>query len=424
MRSLFEEEEKEDAINQLTVDLIARYYPLSNEEVVKYQGLFFTKEPNLIWNKLINWDYDLIEALKDIFDWDHIWYLPNIKFDISFFQKYESKINFEAITTSHNIIWSDEFVKAYGDRFIVNSSNLFSAALSNINFIRIHKDRMDWGKSSYRLNFGFTDNYINEFKDYLDWDSFSNNPHLPLTFEFYQKYKDKWNIDNLSSNPASLPLIYEFPTKINWNWDQVILNNGITYDQKSFDFIFKHYESAHALKDIESDFLKKNPIVYFLHSLIVKERDISFFFNSKYLKYMQFDLLSKKDSIKMSKEFIEVFKDKLNFKERNLIKNIKDVIDENFIIQNHMLFDFNHYSIYDLPISRETLFKYSSDINWNLLSRSQKLDWDWEFIQENWDKLNDYHLKQNKGVYEKLIFNSLSKDEILIFLDSQLFDKK
>ena len=32
----FEKEEKETALNQLKVDLVSRYYPFSKEEVLKY----------------------------------------------------------------------------------------------------------------------------------------------------------------------------------------------------------------------------------------------------------------------------------------------------------------------------------------------------------------------------------------------------
>jgi hypothetical protein len=432
MKSLFEEEEKETAINHLKVDLIARFYPLTKDEVIKYKEILFNNASHIVWNKLIHWDYDLIEVLKDKLDWDSIWRLPNIKFDLNFFKKYEDRINFKSITSANSIEWSDEFVAAYGDKFEVDERNLLSKALSNFNFVKMHKDKMDWRKSSSLLNFEFTDQSMSEIIDYIDWDSFSRNSSLPLTFEFFQKYEDKWNLDNLSLNPASLSLIYVFPEKINWNWNNVISNRNIKYDQKSFDFIYKYYQIAHSKKEFKHDWSKNNPFYCFMSLLILRDIDMSFFLNEKYISFCTtdkfstpifFNNLSRKSTLKLSIEFIEKYKDKLNFKESALIRNLKDVIDEAFIIKNHILFDFNHYSISDLPISRHTLFKYSSNIDWNWLSRSQTLDWNWEFIKENWDKLNDYILANNKGLYERLILNSLSKEEVIAFLDSQGLNK-
>jgi hypothetical protein len=420
MKSLFEEEEKETAINQLKVELIARFYPLTNDEVIKYKEVLFNNESHIVWNKLIHWDYDLIEVLKDKLDWDSIWRFPNIKFDLNFFKKYEDRINFKSITSSNSIEWSDEFVAAYGDKFEVDERNILSKALSNINFVRIHKDVIDWCKSSRYLNFGFTDSSMNEFENYIDWDSFSNNPNLPLTFEFLQKYKDKWNYNSLSWNPASLPLIFEFPTMIDWNWDLVIVNRGLKYNQDNFNFIFKHYSDKHQLKNFENPKYKNYAIYYFLHRLVQMNRDISSFFNDNYLKFMSFDLLSSKEQLNLNLDFITKYKDKLNFKDRNLIRNISEIVTEDFIIMNIEKFDLNTRYIYNLPISRDFIFYYIKDIDWRVLSRSRKLDWNWDFLNEHWDKFHTTALSENIGIYEKLINQTMSKSDIINFLDLQL----
>lgn len=39
MRSLFEKEEKEAALNQLKVDLISRFYPFTKDVVLKYKSV-------------------------------------------------------------------------------------------------------------------------------------------------------------------------------------------------------------------------------------------------------------------------------------------------------------------------------------------------------------------------------------------------
>jgi hypothetical protein len=261
---------------------------------------------------------------------------------------------------------------------------------------------------------------MNEFENYIDWASFSNNPNLPLTFEFLEKYKDKWDYNSLSWNPASLPLIFEFPTMKDWNWDLVIVNRGLKYNQDNFNFIFKHYSDKHQLKNFENPKHKNYAIYYFLHRLVQMNRDISYFFNDNYLKFMSFDLLSSKEQLNLNLDFITKYKDKLNFKDRNLIRNISKIINEDFIIDNIEKFDVINHNIYNLPISQDFILKYINDVDWNWLSRSRNFNWDWNFLNEHWSVLNVHSLSTNDGIYERLINQTMTKSDIINFLNLQL----
>jgi hypothetical protein len=64
------------------------------------------------------------------------------------------------------------------------------------------------------------------------------------------------------------------------------------------------------------------------------------------------------------------------------------------------------------------LSKLNNKVNWNSLSSSKKLDWSWEFIDIKFDKFNFFRLSENKGLYEQVILNKMTKKEIFEYLDS------
>ena len=113
MRSLFEKEEKETALNQLKVDLISRFYPFSKDEVIKYQRVLNFDRYHLISNESIEWDNEQLESLYDKIDWTAIWKIKNINLDFEFFKKYEKQINFSSIHLSKNIKWTDNLLAEF-----------------------------------------------------------------------------------------------------------------------------------------------------------------------------------------------------------------------------------------------------------------------------------------------------------------------
>ena len=117
MRSLFEKEEKETALNQLRVDLISRFYPFSKDEVLKFKSILNFDRYHLMNNDSIIWDSEILEKLDNKIDWSAIWKIKNIKLDVAFFKKYEAKIEFSSIHLSKNIEWTNNLLTEYGDRF-------------------------------------------------------------------------------------------------------------------------------------------------------------------------------------------------------------------------------------------------------------------------------------------------------------------
>jgi len=424
MKSLFEKEEKETALNQLKVDLICRFYPFSKEEILKYKSVLNFDCYQLMNNEFIEWDVNLIDSLVDKVDWTAIWKLKNISLDFEFFNKYDDKIDFRSIHLSKNIKWSENILAIYGDKFDWSKSLITKEPLSTIDNLRRFKDKLDWSFVSQIINIEFNENVIEEFAEKWDWKKLSSNKNLPISVEFIQKHINQLDFDALSQNPKSIVLIYEYPTSKKWNWEKVILNPAIKYNKESFDFIFSHYKRHYEANKFTNPFRLKMALPSFLFLVFTRQQnDLSYFINVDFIKYLPWENLCKFSNTKLSLYFIEKYKEKLNFKESEFIRNHREIITTEFILANSDLFNSEHYPFYYLPITIELLSKYESQINWNNLSSSEKLDWTWDYIDLNFDKLNLFRLGENKGIFEKLIIGKLSKQEIFEFLDNELKKK-
>lgn len=401
MKSLFEKEEKETALNQLKVDLISRFYPFSKEEILKYKSAINFDYSQLMNNEFVEWDIDLIDVLVDKIDWTAIWKLKNISLDFEFFNKYDDKIDYTSIHLSKNIKWSENLLNIYGDKFDWSEWLITKEPLSTIENLRRFKDKLDWSFVSQRINIEFNNNVIEEFAEKWDWKKLSSNNNLTISVEFIQKHINQLDFDELSQNPKSIDLIYKYPTSKKWNWERVILNPAIKYNKEYFDFIFSHYKRYYEGNEFTNPIMKKMALPSFLFRIFTRQRkDLSYFLNNDFIKYLPWKNLCKFSNTKLSLYFIENYKEKLNFKESEFIRNHRDIITTEFILANFDLFNSKHYTFYYLPITIELLSKYESQINWYNLSISEKLDWTWDYIDLNFDKMNLFRLRENKGIFE------------------------
>lgn len=421
MKKLFEKEEKENALNQLKIDLISRFFPFSKEEVLQYKLILSSDHNHLMNNVLIEWDSEMLDELSDKIDWTAIWQIKNINLDFDFFKKYESQVDFSSIHFSKNIIWSDNLLSEFGDKFDWSKWLITKEPLSTIENLRRFEDKLDWIYVSQRLNIDFSDAVLEEFADKWNWQKLSSNPNLPLSIEFIKKYIDKLDFDNLSQNPRSLELIYKYPASKRWNWERVLWNPAIIFNRESFDFIFYYYKKLYEPKTSNNEFLERMALSSFLFRVFMRPfNDKSFFLNEEFIKYLPWDNLCKYSNTKLSMAFIEKYKDKLNFKETMFLRTNCDIITTEFVGANSELFNPEHSSFYYLPITIELLGKYDSKINWNNLSSCEKLDWTWEYIDLHFDKFHLFSLSENQGIYEKLIKDKLTKQQIFGFLDDEI----
>jgi hypothetical protein len=419
MKSLFEKEEKETAIRQLKVNLISRFYAFAKGEVLTYKSVLNFDRYHLMNNDTIQWDMDLLDSLSEKVDWSALWKIKNIKLDLSFFKKYDSKIDFSSIHLSKNIEWSDRLLLEYGDRFDWSRSLITKEPLSTIENLRKHKAKLDWSLVSQRISIEFTESILEEFSDKWDWKNLSANEHLPLSVEFIEKHAEQLDFDVLSQNPKAIGLIYKYPAFKKWNWAEVILNPAVNYSKDSFDFLYSQYRRQYETKEFTNTLLKKMALPSFLSRVLSRQRnDISYFLRDDFKEYLPWENLGKFCNTKFTLNFIEENKNNLNFKESEFIRNNCDVFSIDFIEDNIDLFNPTHDSFYYLPLTINLLSKLNNKVNWNSLSSSKKLDWSWEFIDIKFDKFNFFRLSENKGLYEQVILNKMTKKEIFEYLDS------
>ena len=425
MKSLFEIEEKENSKSQLIIDLLSRYYHFSSEELYQYIPILNIDRHHLMMNDSVDWDHKLFEILKDDLDWKSIHVLKSAVFDFDFFKKHGEHIDFNTIHISKNIKWSKELLHEFGDKFDWSKWLIIEKPLSCIDNLRRFKDRLNWEIISQYINIEFDESVLNEFSDKWNWVKLSSNTSLPVTTEFVQRYSDKLDFNALSQNPKSIDLIYRYPNAKHWNWDKIIINRGIVYNKESFDLIFKKFKSHHEAKEFSNPTLKKMALPSFLFTVFMhQQNDINFFLNDAFIKCLPWRSLCKYCKTELSMSFIEKHKDLLNFRESEFISHNSDIISTDFIKTNLDLFDTEHHSFYKLPLTIEIINKYNDKINWRYLSSCKKLDWNWEFINIHYEKFDWSRLSENQGIFEKLILNLMSKENIIDFLDIELINKR
>jgi hypothetical protein len=240
-----------------------------------------------------------------------------------------------------------------------------------------------------------------------------------LPIDFIQKHYESLDFFKLSSNPAALPLIYKYPSSKHWNWFKVISNKGLVYNQSTFDFLFPFYKIyiKSKLKPPVSD---NYVILSFIHNVFRDfPGDLSFFLQEKFTPFIPWDILSRKDFLKLDFNFIDTYKAKLNFHNLSLSYAIKDCITPAFIIENKNLFDWDGVSFYNLPLTIELVINHLDDINFFLLANCEKFDWNWSFIEEYVYGFSKFRLSVNESIYKQLIEIPLSKDEIFSILQKK-----
>lgn len=418
MKKLNKIEEKENLINQLKFDLISRFHPLSNKEVIKYKSVLNFDGYALMNNEHINWDIELIKLVKDKIVSSAFWKLKNIKFDLTFFDEFNDIIDYSSIHISKNIKWSKKLIDNYGVKFDWSNYLINQEGLCTIENIRRFKDILDWSKVSETLNLPISDEMIVEFKDYWIWSKLSLNKNLPISLEFLEKYKDLLDFDNLSKNPSCLPFILKYAKSKRWNWNNVIINPGLEYNDKTFRLVFRYYSKQnlhiHQINSINF----KSILPLFLKRVFWAPFTIkTYFLKDLFIEHFPWDIVSK-SNIVVNKEFINTYKENINFKENEFLKNNKNIIDSDFISNNIELFNLKSYSFYTLNLDNSIIEKSINDIDWINLSSCENIDWSWDFISNNLEKLHLCRLSENKKAYNDLIKNRLSNEDIFSFLDN------
>jgi hypothetical protein len=413
MSHLFEDLEKEETLNQLKIDLLSRFYFFNRAELIEYSDELNFGYYYLMENESINWDYELIDLLKDKIDWDGLWKIKNIIINYDFIKKYEGRIDFQTLALSKFVNWTTKILEDFEDKLDWSSSINSISLFNNYEILKKYSERLNWDKVSLFNESVSDEKFIIEFENKLNWQKLSANKNLHISPEFLMKHRDKLDINLISKNTCYVNLIFKYPNEIEWNWDNVIVNPGINYDEISSKFIFENYYKYYKAQNKRIK-TKDFAIRTFLHRIFeFYPNDKTYFLKEEFQKFINWENISSYNDTKLPLDFIIANKTKFNFKNHGFISDHRDIITTKFIEDNLGLFDTTHYSFYYLPITKEIIKKLGEMINWNNLSSCIKFNWTWEFIEENLDKLNLHRVSKNKGVYDLLLSKSIDKCEIL-----------
>jgi hypothetical protein len=409
---------KEEMFNQLKIDLISTFFPLTNEDVLKYKDVLNFDRYCLMNNNNIYWDKELIKSTIDKIDPTALWKLKNLNIDISFFDEFDEIIDYSSIQLSRNILWDKKIVDKYGEKFdwskyLINRDNL-----CNIENIRRFKDKFDWSSVSQTLKLPIDNNFIDEFKEYIDWKKFSLNENLPISLEFLEKYKDNLDFDNLSRNPKCIDIILKYPKSKRWFWSNVIINSGLKYNDENFKLVFHYYCKNFPWKTTINQINYKIAMFNFLKRIFhFPFTDKEYFLNEKFIEFIPWDVFSKSNAT-INSEFFDKYKSKIDLNEYEFLRHNGHLIERDFISNNIELFNLKSYGFYNLDIDISIIENNKNEITWFWVASCKNLDWSWSFISDNYENLNFYRLAENESVYNQLIRDKLSNDEIYYFLEN------
>jgi hypothetical protein len=253
-------------------DLIARFYPLTNDFIVKNQSLSL-KRVLLVKNESIKWDVDLIDALNreefcwrifgqpfadygapsadwsftfikhfgDYLNWEFMSDNPYIGWNEAMLDYFSEKIDWKRFSRNNRIPISKAFLKKYFDKldWIAISQ---SAPLTE-EIVHEYENYIDWDQLSFNASFRWSLDFIRRNENRLNWDNLSSNQSLPWSFSFFSDYLDRFNFKHLSCIkhlPWSSNFIESYFDK--WSWDEefsLTTNSALPWSEQ---FVLKYWD--------------------------------------------------------------------------------------------------------------------------------------------------------------------------------------
>lgn len=421
MESLFAKEEFENDVIELKIQLLSLYYPFKTEEIRLLKDHLNIEY--LSRNESVLWNIELFQLLKDDFDWSTFHRIKKINFgvDVSFLIEFEKYIDFDTLHMCNNVDWSIELYNSFKEKLshkiIYRSNSLFS----NKEVFEFFESNIEWDLLSRSTNLEFTIEFIESYKSSINWKIFSRNPKIPISVDFIKLFENLIDFDGLSQNPSCLELILKYSNSKKWNWYRVVYNPAIEFNDNNINFYIEHFNKYLIEKGKVKVFNKNFPGYLVRHLMVIQYKKRNYFIQDKYLEFIPWDLFCKYCNTELTLEEIDKFKSKLDFKSSQFLTKHKNKINTDFISQHIELFDSKSIYFYQLSLNLEIVEK-CSNISFNMLSGCDKFDWTWQFIEENFDKLNVYRLSKNKALYDLLDLSSPVIPELSILFPLKVGD--
>jgi len=364
----------------------------------------FKPSCNKLFEVLMNNTYIAVNLLSRFYPFDE--FLIN---------RYANILNFEELSSSEYVNWSDTLIEKYTDRWNWYKLSNNKSLIWSESLISKFEKFWTWGHSSQRRepafdgmggHFVYTDYYfglsnnesipwnesiIEKYTDKWSWNTsegrhasdqreenlnFCNNKSLPWSEALIEKFSNKWNWHYLSYSeflPWSEELIEKFHDE--WDWFSLSANESLPWSEA----FIKRYE--HNLK---WNWISGNRSIPWSEALI-----------EKYIDKWNWYTLSKNRSLPWSEALVEKYKDKWNwgdFAEGGLSSNEALPWSESFIIKYKN--KWNWYALSGnrfLPWSEHLIELYKDKWNWGDeyeggLSSNEALPWSKELVDKYIDK--------------------------------------
>lgn len=384
---------------------ISNQYPLSYEIIEKYKK--YLEFEHLSLNTKLDWFEGLIYKYIDSWDWKKLSSNTSLPWSVEFIERYEDYWDWEQLLSNEKLPWNEKFITKYKTKFLEKHNDVYLSSNNSLNWTpelitffdkRISKESTILSNS--KVCYGqfntngekFTKIYYNIF-----W-----KHHIKITYpEDIVNYVDEneicWTCLCRQIKDVNIDFLENNNYRIDW---KALAENEIALNEEIIDY-FKDTFDICWISLSSNEFLPWS---------------ISFI--KKFENYLDWEKLSNNKGIPWSFELIDTFIDKWTWKHyRSLSTNPS------------------------LPISIEFINKYKDYIDFKDLQYNNEADfWTDEFIETFDNLIEPWQISNNKGfpwsikMIEKYKEYSCSDyihpkviDEILPYLDDetviQIFDK-
>lgn len=152
-----------------------------DEYSLQENGFSSSKNVSLSSSKTIEWSLEIIDCVRDYWNWDELCSNESIPWDGEIIDYFEEQIHFGSLSSNPSVKWTEELIRKY---------------------------RFKW-----------------------DWEGLSGNPNLPWSYGFIKEYEDQWywkpDFDDYFENEIVYPLSLINSPSISSNqailWDEKML---------------------------------------------------------------------------------------------------------------------------------------------------------------------------------------------------------
>jgi hypothetical protein len=332
-------------INQNLLSLFARhpnyllrlfftYYPLSNEQIVKFKGE--VKWGHLSSNSVRSWDQSFIAEYADQLNWDALSGNPSLPWTISFLKSFPGKFKGSIQSMNPSLPWSYEFITKYEQFWNFHSLPL-NKGIPWTQKLVLHPKIIDKNLSTVNDENLWTEEFLIRNAEILHWELLCANQHIKWSEELIDKLSTFWRkAERKSSEHTVSP------------WKGLCSNPSVPWTAK---FIKKYQKSFFRPYGIHWKELSRNP------NLPWQEENLLEIYKNKW----NWDLLSVNNGVGFSEEQIERYQSLLTW-------DSGSASNQNIASNNN------------LPWSVEFIEKYKHKWHWWSLSRNTGVNWTEEMI--------------------------------------------